>query len=203
MPIKILRPDHTELVGTGHVLLTAPHAADSQTSLYTGKIVEDAALASRAYAAIGKVSNAYSDSERLHTARTELRKSIDNTVDENAIKCILDIHGKQEPGVEIGPGLGATCADETVSLVTSFLSTDFKVTIDNEHHEAKPGDAQISYERRDGKGAFTVQSVQLILGGEEREMQRDKLVDKLAELVGLLNARLGLDASANATHAED
>ena len=196
MPIKILRPDHTELVGLGYVLLTGLHASGPKTDLHTGLIVEDVALASRAYAVIGKVNSAYSDDDRLNSARADFMKTINEIIDENSIKCVLEIHGRQEPGVEIGTGHGRTCSDDIRDLLSSFLSRTFKVEMDDQPHDPKTGEGQGSYERRDATGALTVQSAQIIVGSEEREMRRDMLVDRLAELVGIINVKLGFGPSA-------
>ncbi len=156
-----------------------------------GQIVEDAALASRAYAVIGKVGNQYSDPNRVEIVRTEFRSSIDSIIEENAIKCILDIHGKEEAGVDMGTGLGRTCTDETGNLVKSFLSRDFTVTVNHKYQGTKPESVATSYQRVGSTGAFLVEAIQLEFGPEERQLKRDKVVDDLAELVGLLNVKLG------------
>jgi len=191
MPIKILRPDHTEVVGSGYVLLTAPHATGPEADLHTGQIVEDAALASRSYAVVGKISREYIDLNRIQAARTEFRKSIDTLVDDDGIRCILDIHGKRGVGVDIGTGLGKTCTPETVDLVKTFLSRDFSVTVDAKYQGLKPGSIVTTYERTDSVGNFLVQAVQIEFGHQERGIERDRVVNDLAELVGLLNVKLG------------
>src|SRR5262249_45514838 len=94
MPIKILHQNHTELVGTGYVLLTSPQTSGSD-QLYPTHIVEDAALSSRAYAAIGK-NNRATDDEQVRTAGRETSERINEIVQENGIKCILEICAKQE-----------------------------------------------------------------------------------------------------------
>jgi hypothetical protein len=200
LPIKILRPDHTELVGSGCVLLTAPHASDPKTSFHTGQIVEDVALASRAYAVIGKVNSAYSEDDRLNSAREDLRKTITEIIQENSIKCVLEILGRQEPGVEIGTGHGMTCSVEIRDLLSSFLSRTFKVELDDPAHDPK---AEVGQGSREATGALAVQSAQIIVGSEEREKRRDILVDRLAELVGIINVKLGFDPSAEPPHSED
>ncbi len=200
MPIKILRPDHTELVGSGCVLLTAPHASGPKTSLHTGQIVEDIALASRAYAVIGKVNSAYSDDDRLNSARADFIKTINEIIDENSIKCVLEIRGRQEPGVEIGTGHDMTCSDDIRNLLSSFLSRTFKVELDNHPHDPR---AEVGQDRREATGTPTVQAAQITVGSEEREMRRDMLVDRLAELVGIINVKLGFDPSAEPRRTED
>src|SRR6266705_6827035 len=201
LPIKILRSDHTELVGSGFVLLTAPHATGHEAD-HMGQIVEDAALASRAYAVIGKVGSQYSDPDRIETARTDFRKSIDSIIEEDAIKCVLDTKGKEETGVDVGTGLGSTCTDETGNLVKSFLSRDFAVTVNRKYQGMKPESVATSYHRVGSTGAFMVEAVQLEFGREERQLKRDKVVNDLAELVGLLNVKVGFVPSETLTTRE-
>jgi len=191
LPIKIVRPDHTELVGAGYVLLTAPHAAGPEADLHTGRIVEDAALASRAYAVIGKISREYLDLNRIQAAQTDFRKSIDTLIEDDGIRCILDIHGKKEPGVDIGTGLGRTCTEDTTNLVKTFLSKNFNVTMNATYQGLKPGSIVTTYEKMDSKGQLLVQAVQIEFGHEERSEERDKVVNDVAELVGLMNVKLG------------
>jgi N-formylglutamate amidohydrolase len=195
LPIKILRPDHTEFVGSGYVLLTAPHATGPEADLHTGQIVEDAALASRSYAVVGKISREYIDLNRLQAARTEFRKSIDALIDDDDIRCILDIHGKKEGGVDIGTGLGKTCTPEITGLVKTFLSRDFSVTVDAKFQGLKPGSIVTTYEKTDSRGQFIVQAVQIEFGHRERSLDRDKVVNDIAQLVGLLNVKLGYAAA--------
>jgi N-formylglutamate amidohydrolase len=190
VPIKIIRPDHIELVGMGYVLLTAPHAAGPDADLHTGQIVEDAALTSRSYALIGKVSRDYIDLNRIQAARTEFRESINTLIDDNGIRCILDIHGKKEPGVDIGTALGKTCTESTINLVKTVLSKNFSVTVNQKFMGLKPGSIVTTYEKTDQDGQFLVEAVQIEFGHEERNLERDKVVIDIAELVALLNAKL-------------
>src|SRR6266571_209033 len=122
MPVKIIHPDHVEIVGLGHVLLTAPHIASPDADLHTGTIVEEAALTSRSYAVIGKVSREFLDPNRIQSAQSEFRKSIEGFIAEDGIKYLLNIRGKKEPGVNIGTAEGQTCSDSTTELVLSRLS---------------------------------------------------------------------------------
>jgi N-formylglutamate amidohydrolase len=177
------------------VLLTAPHATGPEADLHTGQIVEDAALASRSYAVVGKVSREYIDLNRVQAARTEFRKSIDALIDDDGIRCILDIHGKKEGGVDIGTGLGKTCTPEITELVKTFLSRDFSVTVDAKFQGLKPGSIVTTYEKTDSRGQFIVQAVQIEFGHRERSLDRDKVVNDIAQLVGLLNVKLGYAAA--------
>ena len=189
MPIKILHRNHTELVGTGYVLLAAGNTT-GPVELYPGPIAEDVALSSRAYAIIGK-NNAH-DNELQASILQELRDRINSIIDENRIKCILEILSKQDPGIEIQTGPGRTCNEEISNLIYSFLSKSFPVSLNQESLESQ-SEGLTGLERKNQDGAFAVQSVRINIGSEELAMRKDKLVDQLAELVGILNVRLGFD----------
>ena len=189
MPIKILHRNHTELVGTGYILLAASNTT-GPVELYPGPIAEDVALTSRAYAIIGK-NNAH-DNEPQASVLQELRDRINSIIDENRTKCILEIRSKQDPGIEIQTGPGKTCSEEISNLIRSFLSKNFPVSMNYDSLESQ-SKSLTGFERRNQDGAFTVQSVRINIGSEEFTMRRDKLVDQLAELVGVLNVRLGFD----------
>jgi len=189
LPIKILHRNHTELVGTGYVLLAAGNTT-GPVELYPGPIAEDVALSSRAYAIIGK-NNAH-DNELQASVLQELRDRINSIIDENRIKCILEILSKQDPGIEIQTGPGRTCNEEISNLIYSFLSKSFPVSLNQESLESQ-SEGLTGLERENQDGAFAVQSVRINIGSEELAMRKDKLVDQLAELVGILNVRLGFD----------
>ncbi len=191
MPLKIMRPDHTELVGRGYVLLTAPHAAGPEADLHTGQIVEDAALVSRCYAMIGKISREFVDLNRVEAARTEFRKSISTLLTDDGIRCILDIHGKKESGVDIGTAEGQTASESTTDLVKTRLSKDFLVKVNEKYMGLKPGSIITTYGKKDASGAFPVEAVQIEFGHKERNDQREKVVTDIAELVSLVNIKLG------------
>jgi len=48
--------------------------------------------------------------------------------------------------------------------------------------------------KKDASGSFILEIVQIMIGPDERTMERAKLVTDLADLVGLLNRRLSLVA---------
>jgi len=189
LPIKILHRNHTELVGTGYVLLAAGNTT-GPVELYPGPIGEDVALSSRAYAIIGK-NNAH-DNELQASVLQELRDRINSIIDENRIKCILEILSKQDPGIEILTGPGKTCSEEISNLIYSFLSKSFPVSLNHESLESQ-SQSLTGFERKNQDGTFAVQSARLNIGREELAMRKDKLVDQLAELVGILNVKLGFD----------
>jgi hypothetical protein len=190
LPVKIIHPDHVEIVGLGHVLLTAPHTASPDADLYMGPIVEEAALTSRSFAVIGKVSRDFLDLNRIQSAQSEFRKSIENFIAEDGIRYLLDIRGKKEPGVNIGTPSGQTSPDSTTELVRSRLVKDFAVTVNNELKDLGPGITVPSYSRKDEKGEFVVENIQIEFGHEERQLQREKVILDVSEIVDILNARL-------------
>ncbi len=191
MPLKIIRPDHVEFVGEGYVLLTAPHATGLEADLHTGQIVEDAALIARSCAVIGKISREYVDLNRIQAARTEFRRSIDTLLADNGIRLVLDIHGKKDPGVDIGTALGETASEETTNLVREWLSRDFAVNVNEKYRGIEPSNIVTTYGKRKNDGSFASEALQIEFGHEECTYKRDKVVDDIAELVTLANRKLG------------
>ena len=151
------------------------------------------ALSSRADAIIGK-NNAH-DNELQASVLQELRDRINSIIDENRIKCVLEILSKQDPEIEILTGPGKTCSEEISNLIYSFLSKSFPVSLNQESSESQ-SEGLTGLEREKQDGAFAVQSVRINIGSEELAMRKDKLVDQLAELVGVLNVRLGFDPAS-------
>src|SRR5713226_2240167 len=190
MPVKIIHADHVEIVGLGHVLLTAPHIASPDADLHTGPIVEEAALTSRSYAVIGKVSREFLDLNRIQSAQSEFRKSIESFIAEDGIRYLLDIHGKKEPGVDIGTAAGQTCSDSTTELVRSRLVKDFTVKVNNEYKGLKPGSIVTSYNRKNAKGDFVVETIQIPFAHEDRQFQTETVISDVPEIADILNARL-------------
>jgi hypothetical protein len=188
--VKIIHPDHVEIVGLGRVLLTAPHTASPDADLYMGPIVEEAALTSRSFAVIGKVSRDFLDLNRIQSAQSEFGKSIENFIAEDGIRYLLEIRGKKEPGVNIRTPSGQTSPDSTTELVKSRLVKDFVVTVNNELRGLGPGITAPSYSSKDEKGEFVVENIQIEFGHEERLFQREKVILDVSEIVDILNARL-------------
>jgi len=48
-----------------------------------------------------------------------------------------------------------------------------------------------SYNRKDEKGDFVVETIQIDFGHEERQLQREKVIMDISEIADILNARLG------------
>jgi len=191
VPVKIIHSDHVEIVGLGRVLLTAPHATSPDADLHTGSIVEEAALTSRSYAVIGKVSKEFLDLTKIRSAKSEFRKGIETFIAEDGIIYVLDIRGKMEPGVEIRTAVGQTSSPSTTELVRSRLVKDFTVRVNDDYKELETGDVVPSYNSKDAKGDFVVETIEIEFGQDERQLQREKVISDLSEIADILNARLG------------
>src|SRR5437879_13792867 len=94
MPLKIIQPHHTEVVGEGLVLLFSPHITTSKRDLYTGQIVEEAALLSKSWAIIAKERKQPQSGDETESADASLEKSVQDFVEENGIKCVIAIRGE-------------------------------------------------------------------------------------------------------------
>jgi hypothetical protein len=70
------------------------------------------------------------------------------------------------------------------------LVKDFAVTVNSELKGLGPGITVPSYSPKDGKGEFVVEHVQIEFGHEERQLQREKVILDVSEIVDILNARL-------------
>ncbi len=188
MPVKIIHPDHVEIIGIGRVLLTSPHASAPEES-GIGSMIEESALTSRVYAVIGKVNREFLDPARIATARSELRKTIDSYIAEDGIKYVLDIHGKQESGVEVWAREGQTCSAPTIEIAKARLGENFVVRINDRAEKVDPEQLLTSLPRKEPDGHFEVETVRFDIGLEERQFQREKIISRLSEIADLLNAQ--------------
>ena len=179
MPIKIIRQTHQEIIGRGTVLLSSPPAPDQTGDLYTGHIVEDAALLSRAHAMIGKESKRDLDPSALQAAQAQFEAGTQSFLEEHGVHCVITISGKNESGIEIRANETAS-RGETLELVRARLALDFDLTINTGNDETSgkhPG--------------YDVQTVLLALGPDERGFRKETVVASIADAVGLINAKLG------------
>src|SRR2546426_11467093 len=101
MPLKIIQPHHTEVVGEGLVLLFSPHITTSKRDLYTGQIVEEAALLSKSWAIIAKEKRQPQSGDEMQSADANFEKSVQDFVEEYGIKCVIAIGGAAGPGIMI------------------------------------------------------------------------------------------------------
>src|SRR5947209_20047392 len=101
MPVKIIHPDHTEVVGEGLVLLSSPHITISKRDLYSGQIVEEAALLSKSWAIVAKERGPPQSGDAKESADATLEKRVQDFGEEHGIKCVIAIRGPAEPGVAV------------------------------------------------------------------------------------------------------
>ena len=179
-----------EIVGLGHVLLTSPHASSPEADIHTGSIVEEAALTSRSYAVIGKVSKEFLDLHRIQAAQSEFRKGVEAFIEEDGIRYLLDVHGKKEPGVDIKTSPGLTSSDSTTDLVRSRLAKDFAVKVIEEFAKLEPSSMVSTYNRKNAKGDFVLETIQIDFGQEERQFRKEKVISHISEIADILNSRL-------------
>lgn len=153
--------------------------------------MEDSALLAKCYAVIGKISRDYLDLNRMESANSDFRGAIETLLDEEGVKYILDIHGKRDPGVEIGTAIGETASESTTRIVEEILTKTFKVTL-NEHYKGMVlGNIVTTYNTKSAEGRFSLEALQIEFGEEERTLQRENIITSIALIVSALNNKLG------------
>jgi virulence-associated protein VagC len=190
LPVKIVYPHHVEIVGTGHVLLMAPHVTSTEEDLHTGPIVEEAALTSRSFAVIGKVSREFTDTDTIQAARTDLRKSVEGYITEDEVKYLLQVQGTNEQGIDVTTAPAQTCSDSTIEIVRSRLASNFEVRTTKELSELALHGTLADLSRKDGQGKFIVETICIGFGPDERQFQKEVLIRNLSEIVDILNGRV-------------
>jgi hypothetical protein len=191
MPVKIVHPNHIEIMGFGKVLLATPSAITSAGDLHMGQIVEEAALTARAFAVIGKPTRDSSEIQETGPRDQDLRKAIEGFLVEDGIRYVLEFEGKVEPGVEVVTPGDKTCSESTLELVKLRLENAFPVTMRETQGEGQSNGLAGSYTRRDAGGEFLVETVRIVFGGEERQFSREKVISVISEIADLLNGRVG------------
>jgi hypothetical protein len=78
---------------------------------------------------------------------------------------------------------------------------DFTVKVNSEHKGDEPGRVVTSYNGKDAKGNFAVETIQIQFGQEERQFQREKVIMDISEITDILNARLDAHEATNAAAA--
>jgi hypothetical protein len=179
LPLKIIRGDHWELVGRGAVLLSSPPHLHQSGENYTGRIVEEAALLSKAHAVIVREGKRTLDSSIFEATLGEFQSSIQRFLDDFQIRCVLEILGNSEPSFEIRTIQTGSDYKELVRIVKERLATDFDLKVDPADSDAKQGSS--------GKTSI----ISLLLGPDETGFKKEMVVSAIADVVTLLNAKLG------------
>ena len=196
MPLKIIHPHHAEVMGRGLVLLSSPHITAAKRDLYAGQIVEEAALLSKSWAIIAKEGKQLGGDE-AQLAKSDLDKSVQNFVDEYGIKCLIDICGTAEPGITVKSQVDGLESEEILDIIKSGLEPHFRVN-PNANQSGNRLSGSPTYDRpADGSSTHSVNIIQIELGPEERSFRKDQIVNIVADIVGLINAKLGFSESGS------
>lgn len=197
MPLKIIHPDHSEVMGVGVVLLSSPHTTPAGKDLYTGPIVEEAALLSKSWAIIAKPTKPLQSGDETQSATLDLDKGVLDFVEEYGIRCVISVAGTIEPGITLKSQADQSEFEEILDIVKSGLEPHFSINTApdlSENNGLRGEDAG----RNDSSG-HSVYKVQLELGPEERSFRKDQIVNSLADIVGLINAKLGFSEDRSGT----
>jgi len=197
MPLKIIHPHHTEVVGEGLVLLFSPHITTSKRDLYTGQIVEEAALLSKSWAIVAKERKQPQSGDETESADATLERSVQDFVDEYGIKCVIAIRGAAEPGITVKSQGDGSGFEEILDIIRSGLEPHFSVNIDVVQSGNRVLGLQGNDRGADNSSAQSVQIIQIELGPEERSFRKDQVVNSVADIVGLINAKLGFSVSGD------
>ena len=197
MPVKIIHPHHTEVVGEGLVLLFSPHITTSKRDLYTGQIVEEAALLSKSWAIVAKERKQLQSGDETESADATLEKSVQDFVEEYGIKCVIAIRGAAEPGITVKSQGDGSESEEILDIIRSGLEPHFSVNIEVDQSGNRVLGHQGNDREPDNSSAQSVQIIQIELGPEERSFRKDQIVNSVADIVGLINAKLGFSVSGD------
>jgi hypothetical protein len=201
MPLKIIHPDHTEIMGVGVVLLSTPHITAASRDLYAGQIVEEAALLSKSWAIIAKESRHLQSGDETNSAKLGLDEGVQDFVVEYGIKCVISISGTGEPGITLKSQTDKSQSEEILDIIKSGLEPHFSLKTEADKSENKLSRLPNNDTERDDSSTRSVYVIQLELGPEERSFHKDQIVNSVADIVGLINAKLGFsEDSGSALH---
>jgi hypothetical protein len=201
MPLKIIHPDHTEVMGVGVVLLSSPRVTNGRRGLETGQIVEEAALLSKSWAIIANESKQLRSEDETQSAKLHLDKHVQDFIEEYGIKCVISIGGIAEPGINLKSQRDGSELEELLDIVKSGLEPHFRINTSADKSENELPGSRNSGGARDDSSTDSVHLIQLELGPEERSFHKDQIVNSVADIVGLINAKLGFsEDSGSALH---
>jgi hypothetical protein len=195
MPLKIIHTNHTEVMGTGLVLLSNPRIGTSERELYTGQIVEEAALLSKSWAIIAKEKKQPQGMDEAQPVEPSLDKTVHDFVKEYGIKCVITISGVAEPGITIKSQSEGSESEEILDIIRSGLEPHFSVNPHVDHSGNSGTGLQGNDRLADDPSVQSVQIIKIELGPEERSFRKDEIVHSVADIVGLINAKFGFSVS--------
>ena len=189
MPLKIIHPRHTEVMGTGLVLISSPPVIGPKGDLNAGQIAEEAALLSRSWAIIAREIKQDQEAGKVVQAGSDFDKSVQTFVKEYGIKCIIVIVGTSEPGIMIKGYPDDSRSEEILEIVRSGLEPHFSTNSTTEH--AGNGSARVTNQGAEDASGQTLPIVRLELGPDERGFMKDQFVNSITDIIGLINTGLG------------
>jgi len=193
MPLKIIHPRHTEVMGTGLVLVSSPPVIGPKGDLNAGQIAEEVALLSRSWAIIAREIKQDQEGDRVLQAGSDFDQSVQTFVTEYGIKCIMMIVGTSEPGIMIKGYPDDSRSEEILEIVRSGLEPHFSINSTTEH--AGNGPTKVTAQGIEVVSIHTLPIVRLELGPDERGFMKDQLVNTVADIIALINTRLGFSES--------
>src|SRR5437660_4494080 len=154
-------------------------------------MVEEAAILLKSWAIITKEKKQPQTGDETQSADANFEKSRQDFVEEYGIKCVIAISGAAEPGITIkGQGDGSGF-EEILDIIRSGLEPHFNVNPEVDQTGNRVLGLQRNDRGTDNSSAQSVQIIQIVLGPEERSFRKDQIVNSVADIVGLINAKLG------------
>ena len=193
MPLKIIHPRHTEVMGTGLVLISSPPVIGPKGDFNAGQIAEEVALLSRSWAIIAREIKQDQEGDRVLQAGSDFDKSVQTFVAEYGIKCIIMIVGTSEPGIMIKGYPVDSRSEEMLEIVRSGLEPHFSTNSTTEH--AGNGPTKVTVQGTEDTSGHTLPIVRLELGPDERGFMKDQFANTIADIIGLINTGLGFSES--------
>ena len=181
MPLKIIHPRHTEVMGTGLVLISSPPVIGPKGDLNARQIAEEVALLSRSWAIIAREIKQDQEGDKVLQAGSDFDKSVQTFVREYGIKYIIVIVGTSEPGIMIRAHPDDSTSEEILEIIRSGLEPHFRTQV------ANPGAEDLSSQ--------VLPIVRLELGPDEQGFMKDQFVNSITDIIGLINTRLGFSES--------
>ena len=193
MPLKIIHPRHTEVMGTGLVLISSPPVIGPKGDLNARQIAEEVALLSRSWAIIAREIKQDQEEGKVLQIGSDFDKSVQAFVGEYGIKCIIMIVGASEPGIMIKGYSDDSRSEEILEIVRSGLEPHFSTNSTTQH--AGNGPAKVTNQGAEDASSHTLPIVRLELGPDERAFMKDQFVNSITDIIGLINTRLGFSES--------
>ena len=124
-----------------------------------------------------------------------LDKTVHDFVREYGIKCVITISGAAEPGIRIKSQREGSESEEILDIIRSGLEPHFSVKPHVDHSGNRGTGLQGNDMLADDPSVQSVQIIQIELGPEERSFRKDEIVNSVADIVGLINAKFGFSVS--------